>query len=83
MWCEAFRARFDRETNVSGGIREAAVRYGWPLRSRASRRRVVRCVEGCAWVTVDGDIADKVLLPGQALVVPAKRLALVTGMDYL
>lgn len=32
-------------------------------------------------MTVDGDMADKVLAPGQEVVIPAKRLALITGMD--
>ena len=82
MGCGALWSRLDRERNVSKGIREAVLRYGKPLRSCASRQQVVRCVQGCAWITVEGDIADKVLVPGQALVIPGRRLALVTGMDY-
>src|SRR5438445_722487 len=78
---EASRAGCDRETNVSDATRRAVVRYGKPLRSCAWGRRVIRCVQGCAWVTVDGDVADNVLGPGQAVVVPARRLVLVTGMD--
>jgi hypothetical protein len=72
---------FDRPPEIAGGVRRAAVRYRSPLRSCASSARVVRCIAGCAWVTVDGDMADKVLAPGQEVVIPAKRLALITGMD--
>jgi hypothetical protein len=81
MWCGALQTWFDRETKISGGVRRAVVRYRSPLRSCTSRQRVVRCIDGCAWVTVEGDIADKVLAAGQELVIPARRLALVTGMN--
>jgi hypothetical protein len=81
MWCGAIRTWFDRETEITSAVRETVVRYGSPLRSWAWDRRLIRCVDGCAWVTVDGDIADKVLAPGQRVTIPARRLALITGMD--
>jgi hypothetical protein len=72
---------FGRRTGGRSGDLTTTVRYRHPFRSRGCGRRVIRCLDGCAWVTVEGDIADEVLAPGQTAIVPAGRLALVTGMD--
>ena len=82
MWRGALRMGFGRRTDVSSGGCATTVRYGSPLHVEGCRRHLIRCLYGCAWVTVEGDIADKVLAPGQTVIIPARRLALVTGMDH-
>jgi hypothetical protein len=81
MGCGAFRISFGRRASSSCKDLKTTIRYGQPYRSQERRRRLIRCLDGCAWVTVDGSLSDRVLAPGQTVVIPARRLALVTGMD--
>jgi hypothetical protein len=82
MWCRVVRSWFDRERENFSEVRKTVVCYGRPFRSWDWDIRLIRCLDGCAWITVDGDIADKVLAPGETATIPARRLALVTGMDH-
>jgi Protein of unknown function (DUF2917) len=81
-WREAVGRWFQHTTDGEERGREAVVRYAHPLPMRADHRCVIRCIDGCAWVTVDGDIVDTVLVAGQTVVIPAKRSACITGMNY-
>jgi hypothetical protein len=72
---------FGRRTGSYCRELKTTVRYSHPYRIEGRSRRLIRCLDGCAWVTVDGNFADKLLAPGQTTIVPARRLALVIGMD--
>jgi hypothetical protein len=46
----------------------------------ASSARIL-CTSGCLWVTVDDDIRDFILKPGDTLAVPDRRRALLYAME--
>lgn len=43
-------------------------------------RVTVSCLDGMLWLTLDGDGADYVLAPGQALRVPADQRAVIQAL---
>lgn len=59
---------------------EVVVRYREPLQLRGRPGLAVVCVDGTAWVTVDGRLEDVVLTAGQFHRLPSRGLALVTGL---
>jgi hypothetical protein len=51
-----------------------------PLRVLNGRGVTVRCLEGIAWLTVEGEAGDRFLGPGEEYRITGKGLALIEGI---
>lgn len=58
---------------------DLAVNQGWALKGRRAQQTLY-CLEGCVWVTQEGDIRDYLLQEGDAFLVTLPGLVLVRAL---
>lgn len=51
-----------------------------PVSFRRARGLLLECLEGCVWITIDGQSGDHVLYQGESMTVQSDGLGLAEGM---